>query len=53
MIKLYITCTPNNTPSRKTCEKLGLKLLEIAELPTDNDMYLEGERYKCIYEWIL
>jgi len=53
MKKLYITCNPDNMASRKTCEKLGLSLLEIANLPKDNDMYIEGERQKCIYEWIL
>jgi len=53
MKKLYITCNPDNIASRKTCEKLGLSLLEIANLPKDNDMYIEGERQKCIYEWKL
>jgi predicted acetyltransferase len=51
MKKLYITCNPNNIPSRRTCEKLGLKLIEIAKLPPYNDMYLEGEREVCIFEW--
>jgi predicted acetyltransferase len=53
MAKLYITCNPDNTGSRKTCEKLGLSLVEIVDLPPHNDMYLEGERQKCIFEWIL
>ncbi len=53
MEKLYVTCSPNNIASRRTCEKLGLKLLEIADLPKDNDMYLEGHRQKCIFLWEL
>ncbi len=53
MDKLYITCNPDNIPSRKTCEKLELKLKEIVDLPKDNEMYIEGERQKCIYEWLL
>lgn len=53
MAKLIITCNPDNWPSRRTCEKLGLMLKEIVDLPTHNDMYLLGERQKCIYEWIL
>lgn len=53
MDKLIITCNPDNLPSRKTCEKTGLKLKEIVDLPQHNEMYQEGERQKCIYEWIL
>ena len=53
MKKIYITCNPDNLPSRRTCEKLLLNLLEIADLPKDNEMYLEGENQKCIFEWDL
>lgn len=53
MKKLIITCNPDNYPSRKTCEKIGLKLKEIVDLPTYNEMYISGERQKCIYEWYL
>ncbi|MBK1810702.1 GNAT family N-acetyltransferase [Clostridium sp. YIM B02505] len=53
MDKLIITCNPDNIASRKTCEKAGLKLKEIVDLPQHNEMYQEGERQKCIYEWIL
>ena len=35
---VIITCNPDNLPSRRTCERLGGELLEIAELPEDNDM---------------
>ena len=47
---VIITCNPDNWPSRRTCERLGGKLLEIVPLPPDNDMYLAGERLKCRYE---
>ncbi len=51
---LIITCDPDNWPSRRTCEWLGGELLEIAELPEDNDMRVEdGERSKCIYQFPL
>lgn len=53
MNTLIITCNPDNFPSRKTCEKTGLKLKEIVDLPIYNEMYQDGERQKCIYEWIL
>ncbi len=53
MNRLIITCNPDNYPSRKTCEKVGLKLKEIVDLPPYNELYLDGERQECIYEWIL
>lgn len=40
MDHLYITCNPDNWPSRKTLEYLKGELLEIAELPEDNDIEL-------------
>lgn len=46
---LWITCNPDNIASRKTCEFLGAKLVEIVDLPLDTDMYLMGERQKCRY----
>lgn len=49
---LIITCNPDNYASRKTCEYAGGQLLEIVELPEDNDMRLEsGETEKCIYRF--
>ena len=47
---LNITCNPDNYASRKTCEYAGCHLVEIVELPEDNDMRVEdGEMKKCIY----
>ena len=48
---LIITCNPDNYASRRTCEYAGGQLVEIARLPEDNDMYLEGETHKCIYKF--
>lgn len=53
MSYLYITCNPDNHASRKTCEYAGGKLLEIAELPKENDMRDRGEFEKCIYKFTL
>lgn len=53
MDKIIITCDPDNQASRKTCEKAGFKLKEIAELPPYNELYKEGKRQACIYELIL
>ena len=46
---VWITCNPDNWPSRRTCERLGATLVEIVPLPPDNDMYHAGERTKCRY----
>jgi predicted acetyltransferase len=46
---IWITCNPDNWPSRRTCERLGAELVEIVALPADNDMYLLGDRQKCRY----
>ncbi|MFO7612816.1 MAG: GNAT family N-acetyltransferase [Clostridia bacterium] len=53
MDHLVITCNPGNTPSRKTCEYLGARLVEIVTLPADKEMYKAGERRKCRYEWLI
>jgi predicted acetyltransferase len=50
---LYITCNPENIASRRTCEYAGGILEIIVELPTDNDMYIRGDRKKCIYKFNL
>jgi tagatose 1,6-diphosphate aldolase len=47
---VIITCNPDNIASRKTAERSGAILLEVVDLPEDNDMYLAGERSKCRYE---
>lgn len=46
---LWITCNPDNWASRRTCELAGFELVEIVDLPADNDLYQEGERQKCRY----
>ncbi len=43
---MYITCNPDNWPSRKTLEYLDGEFLEIAELPEDNDMRVEDGMLK-------
>jgi predicted acetyltransferase len=48
---LWITCNPDNYPSRRTCEILGCELVEIVDLPEDSEMYRRGERQKCRYRW--
>lgn len=49
MSELWITCTPDNTASRKTCEIAGAELVEVVPLPEDNEQYKRGDREKCRY----
>lgn len=49
MTELWITCNPDNRASRRSCELAGAELVGIVDLPSDSDMYLEGERQKCRY----
>ena len=49
MNTLWITCSPDNIASRITCERAGGKLVEIVDLPEENDMYKAGDRQKCRY----
>ncbi len=51
--ELWLTCDPDNWPSRRTCERIGAELIEIIDLPEDLDMYLDGEWQKCRYRWQL
>lgn len=50
MTYLIITCHPENMASRKTCEFMGAKLLEIVDVPQWHEMYLDGRIYTCRYE---
>jgi tagatose 1,6-diphosphate aldolase len=49
MSEVWITCDPENTASRRTCELAGADFIEIIDLPPDIDMYQDGERQKCRY----
>ncbi|HUO10568.1 MAG TPA: GNAT family N-acetyltransferase [Phycisphaerae bacterium] len=46
---LWITCNPENSASRRTCERLGAKLVETVFVPRDNPLYAQGDRQKCRY----
>ena len=49
--ELIITCSPENTPSRKTLEKLNGELLEVTDVPRNHWLYRQGERVKNIYRY--
>jgi len=51
--EIWITCDPANAASRRTCELAGAELVEIIDLPADNDQYRDGERQKCRYRLVV
>ncbi|MBP3637317.1 MAG: GNAT family N-acetyltransferase [Clostridia bacterium] len=53
MDHVYITCVPDNAPSARTCELAGGILIEVADVPRDNEMYLEGKRKVRVYRFEL
>jgi tagatose 1,6-diphosphate aldolase len=50
---LWITCNPDNFASRRTCERLGGKLVEIVPVPPESALFLRGEKEKCRYRFDL
>ena len=46
---VWITCNPDNIPSRRTCERLGAVLVEIVDVPEDNEHYKRGDTRMCRY----
>lgn len=46
---VWITCNPDNFPSRRTCERLGGQMIDIVAIPPDTDMYKRGDHFKCRY----
>ena len=46
---LWITCNPENIASRKTCERVGARLVEIITVSGGTEAYRAGAREKCRY----
>ena len=46
---LWATRSPGIIASRRTCELVGGKLVEVVNLPVDREMYQRGEQQKCRY----
>ena len=47
MQQLWITCNPDNAASRRTCERLGARLIDTIPIPPDHPFRLRGETAKC------
>ncbi len=50
---LWITCNPDNFASRRTCERLGMTLVDIVSVPETDPLYARGDREKCRYRMAL
>jgi tagatose 1,6-diphosphate aldolase len=50
---LWLTVTPENAASRRTCELLGAEYVEIVDLPPDHELYSRGARQVCRYRLAL
>ncbi len=50
--ELWITCNPDNLPSRRTCERLGATLVELIAIPEDQTTTW-GEYHKCRFQLML
>ena len=46
---LWITCNPDNFASRRTCERLGMRLIDTVPVPDTDPLYARGDRVKCRY----
>jgi tagatose 1,6-diphosphate aldolase len=46
---IWITCNPDNYASRRTCERLGARLVSIVPVPEEDPLYQRGETEKCRY----
>lgn len=53
MDHLFITCVPDNAASARTCELAGGRLVEVAPVPVDDDMYAQGKRFVNVYRFDL
>ena len=53
MRTLWITCNPDNAASRRTCERLGMHLVDTVPVPDSEPLYARGDREKCRYRLLL
>jgi tagatose 1,6-diphosphate aldolase len=46
---LWITCNPENAASKRTCERLGAKFVDVVPIPPEHPFRTRGETAKCRY----
>jgi predicted acetyltransferase len=49
MERIWITCNPDNRASRRTCERLGPRLIDTVPIPREHPFRSRGETAKCRY----
>jgi predicted acetyltransferase len=49
MRQVWITCNPENVASRRTCQRLGARLIDVVQVPKDHPFRTRGETAKCRY----
>jgi predicted acetyltransferase len=49
LTRLWITCNPDNHASRRTCERLGARLIDTVPVPASHPLFQRGDREKCRY----
>ena len=47
--RIWITCNPDNLASRRTCERLGARLVDTVTIPIGHPFRSIGETAKCRY----
>ena len=50
---LIITCDPQNVASNKTLKKLNGSYLGVKRVPMTHALFMQGDRYKCVYRYDL
>ena len=48
---VWITCNPDNAPSRRTLERLSAQYVETVDVPLTHPFFARGEKQKCRYRW--
>src|SRR5580698_6562757 len=51
--EIWITCNPENTASRRSCELAGAEWVETVDLPETSQYYARGIRQKCRYRLLV
>lgn len=46
---IWITCDPENTASRRSCELAGAKFVEVVDVPEECIIHRDGHTRKCRY----
>lgn len=49
MREVWITANPDNAPSRRTCERVGARFVDVVDVPPGHPLHERGERTKARY----